>query len=371
MVCFTRKEKSLPAGIKSVAIKQNYMKRFLYCLLLYVCFIGCKKEAVNTVDPSKYIFPIPQVDLTEDARVGAYYSVYKSTDWAVASPYTPTLGKYDPLTTSVMQQHISWADAGGINFFIFRWNGATDSAILSTFKTATGNVKMVIDFNTAHLAATNAAPLAGAKLQTMITEFKSLSDSYINTESYYKINNKPVIMLSPINLASAALTSIDYKKVADTLRVAMKSWGYDPFIIGELTTGWVAPINYSEAAQRAMDGIVLTTWSTTDYDRSFAFYSYSDLNWQNWKKTLEGWSIDFVPCVFPGWNNPSTPAQYVIPRNEKNYVDYLNVAKRSMGKNRLILINSWNDFQRGNTLEPATEYNLDYLNITKRELKKK
>lgn len=349
------------------------MKRFLYYLLLCVGFIGCRKEAANTVDASKYIFPIPQVDLTEDARVGTYYSVYKTTDWAIASAFTPTLGKYDPLTASVMQQHLTWANAGGVNFFIFRWNGTADNAILNTFQTAAAisNVKMVIDYNTAHLSATNASPLTAAKLQTMYSELKTLSDTYINTTSYYKIDNKPVIMLSPLNLASAALTSIDYKKVADSLRIMTKTWGYDTYLIGELTTGWVAPINYSEAVQRAMDAIVLTTWSTTDYDRSFAFYSYSDLNWQNWKKILEGGNVDFVPCVFPGWNNPSTPAQYVIPRNEKNYVDYLNVAKRSMGKQRLILINSWNDFQRGNTLEPATEYALEYLSITKRELKKK
>jgi hypothetical protein len=349
------------------------MKQIFYYLLLSIAFISCKKEADNTVDASKYIFPIPQVNLTEDARVGAYYTVYKTADWNVASAYTPTLGKYDPLSASVMQQHLTWAEAGGVNFFIFKWNGSADNAILNNFKTqaASSNVKMVLDFNTAHLTATNASPLQGAKLTTMLNEFKTLSDNYINTNVYYKIDNKPVVMLSPLNLASSALTSIDYKKVADTLRVAMKSWGYDPYIIGELTTGWVAPINYPETAQKAMDGIVLSTWSTNDYDRSFAFYSYSDLNWQNWKKTLEGWNVDFVPCVFPGWNNPATAAQYVIPRNEKNYVDYLNVAKRSMGKQRLVLINSWNDFQKGNALEPATDYNLDYLNITKRELKKK
>ena len=60
----------------------------------------------------------------------------------------------------------------------------------------------------------------------------------------------------------------------------------------------------------------------------------------------------------------------VIPGTEKNYVDYCNVAKRAMGKNRLIFINSWNDFQKGNTLEPATEYTNQYLLLTKRELKK-
>ena len=348
------------------------MKRIIYILILSTTFIACKKNDEHLVDASKYIFPIPQVNLTEDARVGAYYSVYKTADWAVASALTPTLGKYDPLSVSVMQQHLTWAETGGVNYFIFKWNGTADNTILNHFKTqaASSNVKMVIDYNTAHLSATNASPLQGAKLTTMLNELKTLSDNYVTSNTYYKIDNKPVIILSPLNLAAAASTSINFKMVADTLRIVMKNWGYTPFIIGELTTGWVAPLNYSEANQRAMDAIVPTTWSTNDYDRSFAFYSYSDLNWQNWKKTLEEWNIDFVPCIFPGWNNPSTPAQYIIPRNVKNYVDYCNVAKRAMGKNRLIFINSWNDFQKGNTLEPATEYTNQYLLLTKRELKK-
>jgi hypothetical protein len=150
----------------------------------------------------------------------------------------------------------------------------------------------------------------------------------------------------------------------------MQSAGLNPYIIGELTTGWVAPINYGDSVLKAMDGIVLTTWSTTDYDRKFAFYSYSDLNFQNWKKTLEAWNVDYVPCIFPGWDNPSVASQYVIERNEKNYVDYCNIAKRSMGKNRVVMINSWNDFQKGNSLEPTQEYGSQYLQLTRRELKK-
>jgi hypothetical protein len=349
------------------------MKRFIYCLFLTIVFAACKKNDY-TIDASKYIFPIKQVDLTEDARVGAYYSVYKSTDWAIVSPYTPVLGKYDATTASVMQQHIKWADTAGVNFFVFKWNTVTDNTILTNFKTqaASSDVQMVIDYNTAHLSATNASPLIGAKLTTFINDWKTLIASYIlNQTGYYKIDNRPVVMLSPMNLSASTLTSINYKLIADSLRSVMNGFGLKPYIIGELTTGWAAPVNYPDSVLKAMDGIVLSTWSTTDYDRMYAFYSYSDLNYQNWKTILEGWNVDYVPCIFPGWNHPATATEYVIPRSDSNYVSYCNVAKRSMGKNRLILINSWNDFQRGNTLEPAVEYGTHYLQLTKRELKKK
>lgn len=350
------------------------MKRIIYCLFLVPVFFGCKKNDEVVIDPSKYIFPIPQVDLTEDAQVGAYYSVYTPTSWAVAKAYTPTLGNYDPNTPSVMQQHLTWATTGGVNFFAFSWTGTTGNTILNTFKTqaANSNVKMVIDYSTTHLGGTNASPVIGAKLTTFANEWRTLITSYINNQpTYYRINNQPVVILSPLNLSATTLTSINYKLVTDTLKAVMNSFGLTPYIIGELTTGWVAPINYPDSILKSMNGVVLTTWSTTDYDRKFAFYSYSDLNFQNWKKTLEAWNVDYVPCIFPGWNNPSTPTQYVITRSDSNYTSYCNIAKRSMGKNRLIMINSWNDFQKGNQLEPAIEYGTTYLEITKRELKKK
>lgn len=350
------------------------MKKIIYCLFLVTAFIACKKKNDYLIDTSKYFYPIPQVDLTQDARVGAYYSVYKASDWAVASVFTPLLGKYDATTAAVMQQHVKWADSAGVNFFAFKWNATTDNTILTNFKTQSvnGSVKMVIDYSTAHLAATNASPLIGTKLNTFANEWRTLITTYVNNQSsYYTIDNRPVVMLSPLNLAASALTSINYKLAADTLRSVMRSYGLNPYIIGELTTGWVAPVNYPDSILKAMDGIVLTTWSATDYDRQFAFYSYSDLNFLNWKSILESWGVDYVPCIFPGSNNPSTPTQYVIARSDSNFTSYCNVAKRSMGKNRLIMINSWNDFQKGNQIEPAVEYGSTYLYITKRELKKK
>ncbi len=42
-----------------------------------------------------------------------------------------------------------------------------------------------------------------------------------------------------------------------------------------------------------------------------------------------------------------------------------------MSKKRIVLVNSWNNFQVGTTLEPAKEYGTTYLDITKKEFKVK
>ena len=74
-------------------------------------------------------------------------------------------------------------------------------------------------------------------------------------------------------------------------------------------------------------------------------------------------------CLFVA-NNPATATQYAFERAEKNFVDYCNVAKRNRGKDRFVFINSWNEFQKGNTLELRKEYTTEFLIITKQELKK-
>ncbi|ADY54082.1 hypothetical protein Pedsa_3552 [Pseudopedobacter saltans DSM 12145] len=353
------------------------MKKILYILCLAGFIVSCKKDP-QLIDKEKYVYDIPPVRLSTNAIVGTYYFNYSSSDWnkvhSDTSLVVPAGGKsYNAVTdATVFPKQLAWADEAGVDYMIFKWNAsATDNSLLNAFATrrTTQNVKMVIGYNTAHLSATNASPLTGAKLQTMITEFKSLITQHISKEYYYNIAGRPVILITPLNLSSSALTSIDYKVVMEALRAELKTIGVNPFFIGELATGWTAPANFSADALASMDAIVVSNWNTADFDRWWAFYSFVDLNWQNWKASLDKLNVEFVPCIFPGYNEPSAATQRIIDRTEKNYVDYANVAKRNMGVNQMVIINSWNDFSKGTALEPSKKYNKQFLELTKREFK--
>lgn len=340
-------------------------------MIFLAVFASCEEDLILP-DKDKFIYPIPQVDLTEDARVGAFYYSYSSSDWSKPLPFEPELGHYDPLDPEVISRQSQWADDGGIDFLVFKWNGTSGNALLDAFASNVGSaeVKMVIDYNIAHLGASNSSPLEGAKLNTMIAEFNSLADAYIDSDLYYKINDKPVIMISPLNLSSSTQSSVDYSLVINALKEAMSSRGLDIFVIGEYTTGWIAPTNYPQGNTEAMDAVVLTNWSTRDFDRWWGFDSYTDLSWNNWKVTLSSWNtVEFIPCIFPAYNNPGTAADYVFERTAEEYVTNCNVAKRNMGDSRIVMINSWNDFQKGTTLEPSPEYGTEYLEITREQFK--
>lgn len=353
---------------------KNRIFQLVIIIMAVTTLSACKKDNETEDFASKYKYPIPAVKLTTDAMVGAYYFNYSSTDWNKEQSDTPLLGKpYNAVTDeNVLPQQMKWGDEGGVDYFIMKWDAtATDNSLLDAFVSArtNQNVKMVIDYNTSHLKASNTSPLEGDKLQTMLNDFTSLVKKYISKDFYYKIGDRPIILLTPLNLSSSKLSSIDYKSVADTLRRELKKQGIDPFFIGELSTGWTAAVNFDQTALAAMDAIVLTSWNTPDYDRWWAFYSYVDLNYQNWKSSLEKLNIEYAPCIFPGYNEPNSATQRIFERSDSNYTNYCNVAKRSMGKNQLIIINSWNDFSKGTELEPSKEYNKQFLEITKREFK--
>ena len=267
---------------------------------------------------------------------------------------------------------------GGIDYFAFPWDGTTSDPLLTNFITGRNEtVKMIINYNTAHLKATNASPLVGTKLTTMLNEFKSFATTHFNKDYYFSINGNPVIMITPINLASSAAASIDYTMVIPALRAELKQDGITtPFIISEISSGWLPPQRYS-AVLKFFDAVVLSDWTCNGnygYDRSCFYPAFTDQAFKNWSDSTKVWGNNFVPCILPGYDDKTmTPASknYNLPRSSQFYTDNCNVAKRNMGNARIVMIKSWNDFQYGTTIEPTTEYGTDYLGITKSQFKVK
>ena len=347
------------------------MKSIIYTMLGIFLFTACKKEDQHL--PPEFNYPIPAVNIAENVNVGAYYSSYAAADWAKKYTNTPSQGEYSSLAAGPMEQNRQWADLGGVDFFIFNWNGtATGNPLLSSFINGRASkVKMVINFNTAHLSATNASPLTGAKLSTMISELKTLASSHFDKDYYYRIDGRPVILITPLNLATAAAASINFTTVIPEVKAALTASGFNVYVIGEITSGWLPPQRFASAI-KAMDAVDLTNWSTSNYDQSVFFNAYSDQNWKNWTDSTSNWKVDFVPCVFPGFDDKvMTPASklYSLGRTPEFYTDYCNVAKRNMSSKRIVLINSWNNFQMGTTLEPTKEYANTYLEITRKQFK--
>ena len=110
------------------------------------------------------------------------------------------------------------------------------------------------------------------------------------------------------------------------------------------------------------------------YDRLLFFHKYVDLAWSYHKETLAKHQIEFVPTISPSYNpkiNNVSSTNYIIAKNEDWFKANCNIARRASGASKLVLIDSFNDWNLDTQIESATTYGEDYLKILRGEFKLK
>lgn len=343
---------------------------------------ACDKEEYGAPDKDKYIYEIPQTNLPKDVITGAYYTNYTSAVSDKKSPEEPLLGYYKTADDGVMASHIGWADQAGLDFFVFGWDASSsDRSLISLFNTVRSqenSVKYIIRYNTSHLKVTNEEPLQSpAKYKLMQAEFIDEIAALLESDSYFRLpDGRPVLMITPANLSSSALLSIDFSKVIPALKSDLKDFfGIEPYIIGEMTTGWTAPVNYADHQVYSFDALSLRDWKTRSYDVFYGYFSFLDINWNNWRTTLAKRDVSFVPCIYPSYNDRvNTPTSYYYTFSEdgdtSDFVNFSNVAKRNIGEGNIVLLNSWNDWVNGSNLEPSTLKETRFIDEARRQFKK-
>ncbi|MBO8475030.1 MAG: glycoside hydrolase family 99-like domain-containing protein [Bacteroidetes bacterium] len=340
---------------------------------------GCDKNEYGAPEKSKYIYDIPQTELSSDAVVGAYYTGYTEPVNEATSPEKPELGYYTT-TAQVMSQHVVWADEAGLDFFIFPYDAAeNDANMLAMFSSSRqgANVKAVVCYNTSHLGLTNEEPLeSDGKYKNFLADFIDVLAPVMMSDDYYCIDGRPVMLITPANLSSSTSLSIDFYEVIDRFKSDFASfYGVEPYIVGEMTTGWVAPVNYSDHQVYSFDGLVLKDWKTRSYDIFYGYFSFLDINMNNWKTTLARRNVDFIPCIFPSYNDRKASASsYYYTFSEDgdpaDYVNFCNVAKRNIGSRNMVFLNSWNGWSNGTNLEPSDLKGERFLEVTRSQFKK-
>lgn len=109
-----------------------------------------------------------------------------------------------------------------------------------------------------------------------------------------------------------------------------------------------------------------------DYDRYTFFHRIVNLAWEYHKETWLNYNIEYIPTIAPSVNlkliNSGSPT-YVIDKNEEWFRAHCNVARRAVGSNRIVLLDSFNDWNRGTQVESADTYADEFLNILREEFK--
>jgi hypothetical protein len=386
------------------------------CMIVLIGFMisSCKKKDPS-IDNYFLNYTIPEVPVTSDYTVGAFY--YANTVFNANIKYTPLAGKYVVVNTTgiapaVIQMHIDQAVAAKIDYFIFSMRSPTldfnnyriDSIMLNSFLNAPNASKMnfAISYNmtTGTLGISNSGNPDAAgnargtpieanatKLEGFYKDFQRLG-FYLGKSNYQKINGKWLIIM---NHAQDLNSSMDPSNPGSTaplyaeVRRRLNLMGFDLYIIGE-QDNWSVPNNYFFRYQNSVDAVYEANMADNKgfLDRNYVFATMCDQNFAYWKKELESWpaggltpgakNLEFVPCIQAAYNyqitsTASTNLSVGRTADGAFYRTYTNIAKRNASASKLVLVDSFNNFQVDTQIEPTQEYGTLYMDITRQEFK--
>tara|TARA_B110000046_G_scaffold38307_1_gene41988 strand:- start:359 stop:1027 length:669 start_codon:yes stop_codon:yes gene_type:complete len=206
-------------------------------------------------------------------------------------------------------------------------------------------------------------------VQRFIDDFK-LMTPFFNQTNYMKVDGKNVVYL----LNSHNLHSDDNAALYQQMRAELSDLGVELYLIG-MQIEWTPTLRYDFRFVNGVDAVTHKTYALVNvnlYDRIINFHKFMDQAWLYHKETFEKYNIEYIPTISPSINLKITNGgsnTHVYDKDESWFRANCNVARRAAGTNRIVLIDSFNDWNRGTQLESATSYGEQYLQILREEFK--
>ncbi|NLR94368.1 MULTISPECIES: glycoside hydrolase family 99-like domain-containing protein [Flammeovirga] len=350
---------------------KNIYKLSLICVF---AFFGISCEPENeTIEEHPLSQEIEEIPVTQDYLVGALYTQNK---WNPAIEEVPLAGQYENGDATAMKQHIEWATTGGVDFFMFSFRESSNSLDVSMIEAfreqnteKTMNFSIRLNIGPFNLDEDNTLEDIG-RVDDLIEIFQQMIP-YFQDSTYQKIDGKYLVSI----IGAHNVHCNDLQDVYRQIRETMSAEGYELYLLGEQGNGWVPPARFSMFYENALDAVSFTTmFNDNYYDRYSAFPQYLDLHWDYSKDYYmnEKGGIEWVPTVAPSFDPliaKPTSTSYKHERKDQYFKDVLNVAKKNIGSSRLMIINSFNDWEDDTQLEPGESYGTTSLEILRQQTK--
>lgn len=367
------------------------MKRFNYIFLVscVLLIVSCRKNDGPSVDDNILNYDIPEVPVTADYTVGAWYYSFGTFNANIRE--VPTVGAYSMpsgnITAGIMDKHIDTASQAGIDYFLFQLRSANrdasnyrnDSVLVRRFVDANtaGKMKFALAYNfssgTYGISTTSPLENDANKLEQFYRDFERFAP-YLQDPNYIKVNGKTLLYI----LNAHQLYSNNNVPIYTTLRNRLSALGFTVYIVG-MQDRWTPPARYVFRYKDCVDAIYHQSYVSglNSWDRFYLLPQMMDQNWKYSKQYFrDSLNVDYVPNISPAYNwiilNPTSVNPNVL-RNDNGtmYKQLCNVAKmHASNETRLILIDSWNKWDEDTQLEPAKSYGHLYIDITKQQFKK-
>ena len=357
------------------------MKRIkiIIITLFGLVLFSCSNEESPKIEDN-FLYPeVPIEPVNANYSVGTFY---KSFTWNANVKEVPEAGKYVSNTgdKDAYEKHIKQAADGGIDYFIFGFRSANvatentaDIAFINTLQTAPSALKqkfaLSYSFNSMALSDIRRIETAPSKVPVFLNDF-NLMLPYFKAANYMKVDGKCVVYINGAHNLFSNSNAALYQQ----LRAQMTAAGVELFIIGNQQE-WTPPLRYDFRFVNGVDAVTHSTYnniSVENYDRNYFFVKFCDKAWGYSKTRLLDFKLEYVPTISPSFNRKIvTPLDrnYVFPKNVAYFESMCNVARRSSGSHKLVLVDSFNDWNIDTQLEASVSYGSTYLNVLKKEFK--
>lgn len=380
----------------------------LLALLVLSSLVACKKWALAktstgpTPQDNFLSYSINEIPVSKNYTVGAFY--YNNNTWTTAVQRVPVVGDYNmtngAISPAILSTHIAQAKQGGIDYFVFSYRSPTkdntnwlhDSTLIQTFVNANsaGVMQFALAYtvNSGALGISNTAPLekSTTALNNFLADFQRGAAAFMHNSNYVKVNGKTLLYIQSAENIFSNQDSVIY----DSIRSRLSNMGFTMYLVG-MQDAWSPPARYIDRFYHCVDAIYHQSLSgnvgLTQWDRWYLLPQMMDQNWEYsrayFRDSMGG--IDFIPNISPACNPQITTANStnpIFPRTDSGamFRQLCNVAKMNADTSgsgiRMVLIDSWNQWQYDMQLEPDTTntnslkpYGESYLNIVRQEFK--
>ena len=407
------------------------MKYLFFATLLYLSFAVCgQKNLTNNkqytdfspgYDVAVYYFPnYHMTDFRQQQRYGKAWSEWELVKNAKPrfpqheQPKVPIWGYTDESNSEVMDMKIDVAWKNGIDVFIYDWYWYQDSLFLGKgledgFMKAQNNNKlkfslMWANHNWVDLFPCN--PLIGRtplfyKGEVTPEEFDKMTDyiieKYFKHPSYWKIDGCPYFSIYELYRFIEGMGSKEKALAAlENFRAKTKKAGFKDLHLNAVV--WGVQILPGEKELKKPSELIdyLHFNSTTSYvwihHVSLNKFPSTEYNWvqEEYFKKVDEFSstyhVPYFPNVTMGWDasprcsekidykNYGYPCMPIMVNNtpaafQKALLQSKQWVDKNLIGNKIITINSWNEWTEGSYLEPGRKYGYQYLEAIKEVFK--
>jgi hypothetical protein len=287
----------------------------------------------------------------------------------------PLLGEYSSRNPSVIAQHVAWAQAAGIDFFAIPWRGEESwgHTTLADYLVGDSSFEQ-IDFCILYETPTLLGGSADATTVNLTLENRDLflhhllrlRERFFIQANYLHLDGRPVVILRQSRRLAG-----EVRIALNALRVAYydSTGGESLYLVGDEVTwpGIALPNGEHITALDAITGLDLGTFGGHDgYPAGTGLMTDVSAMWKQYALFAAGLSppVPLFPSVLPGWNNRlHKPLQPVIPRQLSSgavnhtgtYDGFWDAADVAVGSPAVVLLDSFNDWQRDTQIEPTAD----------------